>query len=208
MAISFCLFESEFSVLAARFNSQVGETVIARYYKALSCLSEQEFLVACERVFDDEDFLPSPKRFIEKVRSADGMGLNAWAEILRAIPTGKEPPMSEIAEKAIATIGGFKAVKECNIQTQLPHFRRDFLSAFETYSQVLGAYRLALPDAPKTRDEVLKLIGVELRSLNMTGALPIDWQIDKATTASELPEFAAHDYLEWLRSQSNAIVPI
>lgn len=149
MAIDLEVFERKFSLLLKRFDKPIDGEVIAEYYRLLrGQLTTEEFAEACDRVFFEDDFFPSPQKLVDKARgSSKDLAAADWAKILaQSSNSSFNPPgLSEVGEKALRAIGGMWAVGHANIQTELPHLRRQFLeqwSSAKSY-EVIESRRMA-----------------------------------------------------------------
>jgi len=84
------VFASEMALLQERFHRELSQSVLDRYYESLSDrLDDAQFQDACRRLFDDEDFFPSPKKFIDAAQSVHAA---IAAELKRLNMTGILPP--------------------------------------------------------------------------------------------------------------------
>ena len=64
------VFANEMALLQERFSRELSQSVLDRYYELLSSrLDDEQFQDACLKVFDEEDFFPSPKKFVDAAQS-------------------------------------------------------------------------------------------------------------------------------------------
>jgi hypothetical protein len=59
------VFIREMAMLEERYNRDMQEPVLDRYYESLKQLTDADFTRAARYIFDNDDYWPSPKRFIE-----------------------------------------------------------------------------------------------------------------------------------------------
>lgn len=132
-------FEQKFSLLVGRFGKELPSEVIAEYYRMLcDRMTTEQFCQACDLVFFEEDFFPSPQRLLDKVKAKQSdLAVQEWERILKA-STGNYPlvELSEPGQKALRSIGGLSVVGYANTQTQLPFLRRDFLEACSSFGAI------------------------------------------------------------------------
>lgn len=133
------LFAFSMTVLFDHFNKkmekdEVGKTLMNWWYDALSDLSDEEFKTACQRVFLEERFMPSPLEFRFKVQpSSEEKALEEWSQVLKSASNPhRKPPLSAAGEAALQDLGGLRGLGQMNTD-QLHWVKKDFLSSYKTH---------------------------------------------------------------------------
>lgn len=126
-------FAIEMQTLSDRFNHKLSDSVVQGYYRALSSLDENDFKRACQKVFVERRFFPSP---LEIIHAALGEPAEAaqreWVIIITAVSHNEKlgDRVTQIARRALTSIGGYVAIREGHGSISM--LRRDFLAAYET----------------------------------------------------------------------------
>lgn len=130
-------FMAEWTVLLERFGREPSNVVALGYYESLKVLTLSQFKFAARRVFVECDTLPSPRRILEMViPPAKDRAVVEWDAILTAISRGKDAELSETGFKALRSVGGRTSVGQCNIMTEMPHMRRNFIEAYVSFDRI------------------------------------------------------------------------
>lgn len=145
------VFLRELGMLAERFGRTISEPVMLRYFESLSReLTTPEFEHAARVIFDEDQFWPSPRRFVEAVHgSVKERGNEAWALALKCASAGAPLPELPAGENAVAVraavraVGGLRQLGSTH-EAGLRSVRADFLDAYE---RELRAQRSAVPEA-------------------------------------------------------------
>lgn len=141
--------------LEARFGETQGADAYLAYLESQG-LETQDFASAAASVWATSRFFPRPADFLLVQAGA------AWAAVLKHAAS-LVPPVSsreawddaraaipERAFKALGTIGGPVALRECS---DLARFRRDFLDAFEraVIEDARGSFQLPTARTPRAK---------------------------------------------------------
>ena len=148
------VFEQEFSVLLDRFNYPASHPVLRRYYECLSAqLTTEQFVEAAKRVFIEDDFFPSPKRIVEKVK--EGLGetaLNEWNALMESIARNERCELSASGGFALKSIGGLQTVGFANSHSELPRLRKEFIAVYQQVAAKSVTYptiQISTPQLPQ-----------------------------------------------------------
>ena len=129
------VFGREFSVLLERFGraGEVGDELIRRYLEFLdSQLSTQEFELASRTIFEEDQFFPSPRRFVDVVKgNAKDLAERDWQHLQQLVRdnAGSLDSMSPTARAALKAAGGWAAVAFAADEFALRQAKRAFLDA-------------------------------------------------------------------------------
>lgn len=132
------------AVLGDRFGRPLGEVTKRLYFETLDAhLTTDEFERAARACFDHETFWPAPMKLIGKVQAdANARAIDAWTELMDAIRENRRANLDGTALAALRDAGGRNAIERCDIDKDLPHYRRAFLAAFKDRADTAPA---ALP---------------------------------------------------------------
>lgn len=152
------VFLKEMSLLEARFGRTIEDAVFNGYYEILSeKLDNQQFSAACKRVFAEEDFFPSPNKFLQKVQAnTEDLAVLEWEWILRASASGHSfiGGLTPTAEKALKAIGGLRAVGMADLEFAIPRMRKEFIASYKAHSSTAVDYLAALSSASDERNQI------------------------------------------------------
>lgn len=129
-------FANKMTLLLGRFGREMSEVVQAEYYRHLKDrMTSEEFIQAAERVFFEDEFFPTPKQLLEKVKpDARSQAVMDWDELWEAIARNRPENLSEIGRKALRSVGGRSVVGYTNLD-KIPWVKKDFLEAYEIYAK-------------------------------------------------------------------------
>ena len=127
------------TLLHHRFNRTPEEAVLALYFEHLRDLQDAQFVDAAQRVFNEDEYWPTPKRFrdlalgVSKVEAA-----RDWASLLNACQRNDQQlNLSPAGLVALRAIGGWKAVAYAEGEFRLSSLRKAFLEAYGVDSSTL-----------------------------------------------------------------------
>jgi len=156
-------FESQIKLLEEHFDhsfaGDTGETRFALYY-AYCCthLTAEQFTMAVQTIFVEDDRFPKPKRFVEAAQAnLDEQALSEWVLLTVAAQQFTRIQMGELtlhdlcpvltghARFALESIGGLFVLADAD-SVKLGFVRRDFIAAYKAYqsptTQAVHADRL------------------------------------------------------------------
>lgn len=130
------IFNREFSLLFERFGRNpetVSDLLITTYLQFLDQhLKTEEFVTATRQIFNEDQFFPSPRRFVDVIHGDPKQNAErAWQEVLQLAQAGNSdlstlPPATRDAVKAA---GGWRAIAYAENDFQLSQTRRAFHNA-------------------------------------------------------------------------------
>lgn len=91
MTLSKQVFVKCFTMLCERFNRSFSAETVSEYYRAFERLSDEQFRAACQKVFLDDEFFPSPRRVID-------LGEATLPVTPYSLPAGTPPAYWELPE--------------------------------------------------------------------------------------------------------------
>lgn len=137
------VFIKSMATLHARFARAENQQVIALYYDSLKELNDADFQRAARHIFDNDEFWPTPKRFIELANgNTREHAINEWHTLIEACAKNNlNPALSPAGIAAMRAIGGWREIAYAEGETKQASLRRAFLEAYDAQTK-----RLALPD--------------------------------------------------------------
>ena len=128
-------FAHAFRLLCERFGRDApSEDLTKAYYRELSVLTDDEFKAASKTIFREDDFFPTPARFLNLAgKGTDTNAREAWERIEAAARNGTLPNLEGPAHRALMSIGGIRAVEYTDETKGLPHVRRRYLEAYKGF---------------------------------------------------------------------------
>lgn len=106
-------FVREIALLAARFERQLSEPVMARYYELLSrSLTTEQFESAAMRAFAESTWFPSPQQLIDyALGTIEDAAELEWLELMAATRDDRRAALTDAGRSALAAIGGSWALQ-------------------------------------------------------------------------------------------------
>lgn len=134
MSINPEVLAGELEILVNRFHGhKLLDVVLDRYAQYIEThLSQDEFLLACRVIFENDTYWPSPLRFVEAARgNPKELAAGEWAQLMIALKENPaELPVTERGRAALKAIGGFRALMEAT-DYSLEGLRKRFLGAYQ-----------------------------------------------------------------------------
>jgi hypothetical protein len=137
------VFIKSMATLHARFARPENQQVIALYYDTLKDLTDTDFQRAARHIFDNDEFWPTPKRFIELANgNTREHAINEWHTLIEACAKNNlNPNLSPAGIAAMRAIGGWREIAYAEGETKQASLRRAFLEAYDAQAR-----RVALPN--------------------------------------------------------------
>lgn len=137
------LFIREFAILEERFNRTSSRIIADRYYDTIKHLTNEEYKRAADHIFANDEYWPTPKRFIELANgNTREHAINEWHTLIEACARNNlNPALSPAGIAAMRAIGGWREIAYAEGETKQASLRRAFLEAYDAQTK-----RLALPD--------------------------------------------------------------
>jgi plasmid stabilization system protein ParE len=129
------VFIREMAMLEERYNRDMQEPVLDRYYESLKQLTDADFTRAARYIFDNDDYWPSPKRFIElahgTTKDAAQPRMGTPHRRLREATTPTHPSAPQ-ASLAMRRAGGWREIAYAEGPNKQEQLKRLFIAAYET----------------------------------------------------------------------------
>jgi len=123
----------ELEILVNRFHGhKLLDVVLDRYAQYIeSHLTEEEFLLACRVIFENDTYWPSPLRFVEAARGNPAqLAGSEWDQLMIALKENPaELPVTDRGRAALKAVGGYRALMEAT-DYSLESLRKRFLGAY------------------------------------------------------------------------------
>lgn len=150
MSINPEVLAGELEILVNRFHGhRLLDVTLDRYAEYIEThLTEAEFVRACRIIFENDQYWPSPARFVEAVHgNVRELAAEAWADVQLAIKAGRTDIeyLSPAGRQALRAAGGWQAVYAAPSEVALDRARRAFLEAFERTARHDGPKALEVP---------------------------------------------------------------
>lgn len=116
------------------------------WWSALKDWSIEEFVAAASHLARSVEFMPSPFHFEQLRKASKPTTAEAWQTALKRCLDWRKPRETEdVIDRAVAGIGGYRAIAMADTEHSLPHFQHKFVAA---YADLDGAVtvREALPN--------------------------------------------------------------
>jgi hypothetical protein len=141
-------FAKWMAALHGRFARDENEHVLALYYDTLKQLTNDGFERAARHIFNNDQYWPTPKRFIELANgNTREHAINEWHTLIEACAKNNlNPALSPAGIAAMRAIGGWREIAYAEGETKQTNLRRAFLEAYDAQTK-----RLALPDSDVLR---------------------------------------------------------
>jgi hypothetical protein len=125
------------AMLHARFARSQNEHVIALYYDTLKELNDTNFERAARHVFDNDQYWPTPKRFIELANgNTREDAINEWHLLLQACATNNTTPaLTPAGISAMRAIGGWREVAYAEGEHKQGQLKRAFLESYQAKTE-------------------------------------------------------------------------
>lgn len=131
--ISETVLAGEIEILLDRFGRQnMLDVTLDRYAQYIEAhLTEDEFLLACRVIFENDTYWPSPVRFVEAARgNPKELADSEWNQLMVALKENPaELPVTERGRAALKAIGGYRALMEAT-DYSLESLRKRFMGAY------------------------------------------------------------------------------
>lgn len=140
-------FVERFSILLDRFGRTMGEPSVKEYFEILTAtLDTGEFMRASQVIFREDQFWPTPQRFIDAARgSAVDHAAIAWDGLLAAAGKGDAGAVTPVMLASLRRIGVTFRDVETASEHRLGEIGKRFRADFERDST---ADRTTLPSDP------------------------------------------------------------
>lgn len=135
------------------YGQEPDKLVLDAYWLALRDWDYADFEAAASHLMATAKFMPRPADFNALRKAAEPAPSEAWAEVLDACVDWRYPeslPDGRIG-RAVAAVGGWRAIAMADTERDLPHIQRRFLQAYEELSDV-ETTRHALPELAAPRE--------------------------------------------------------
>lgn len=131
------VFIRELALLEERFNRDMQEAVLDRYYETLRDLTDAEFVRAARLIFDNDEFWPAPNRFIQLAHGTTKDAANQeWAILINACAQNNtNVPLSPTGITAMRRAGGWREIAYAEGPAKQEQLKRLFLAAYDTDTQ-------------------------------------------------------------------------
>jgi hypothetical protein len=126
-------FAGEMTILQDRFGRRdITSETLARYYDYLSPrMNTETFTVAAREIFNRDTFWPSPLRFLEVLKgNPKALADDAWSRLIAAASKGAHPLLSDIEERALSAVGGFREIMYAEGNYKQDQLRKQFVGAY------------------------------------------------------------------------------
>lgn len=152
---------------ALKPGKELTSEAIDLWWTSMRGWSIEEFVSAASHLAGSVEFMPSPFHF-EQLRKASKPTVGeAWSTALARCTSWRTgESWGDAIDRAVAAIGGYRAIAMADVETALPHVERRFKEAFDAIDDA-ECVRQALPHlAPAPginyRDGKMTRIGAEL----------------------------------------------
>lgn len=128
------------------FSSDLDNAVMDVYWITLREWSMKDFEGAVAHLMASAQFMPRPADFTNLRKASKPTAAEAWATVLkRCLNWRNAIENPDVIDRAVAGIGGYRAIAMADTEQSLPHFQHKFLVA---YNELDGAVtvREALPN--------------------------------------------------------------
>lgn len=136
-----------------RFNRRASETMLRDYFDLLSArLSTADFEHAVGVIYVQDDYFPSPRRFLEVAgKDAKGVAARAWEEALALARKGEtRPPEDPALAAGVRALGGLAAIGRTD-ERSLAFRRGDFVDAVMKHVEAAEPRPALLDEDPRRR---------------------------------------------------------
>ena len=132
------LFAQEFELLCERFARVPSQPVIARYHAFLEArLDSEQFQQAAITIFNQDQFWPSPQRFLDAVHGAlEDQAAVEWSKLLDAHTHNNRAEVSSIARKVWTEICAAGQLNADAGDQRISFVRRDFMQTYRAHLTV------------------------------------------------------------------------
>ena len=140
--LSKAAFVKWMTLLHHRFNRTPEEAVLALYFEHLRDLQDAQFVDAAQRVFNEDEYWPTPKRLRDLALGVSKAEASRdWASLLNACQQNDQQlNLSPAGVVALRAIGGWKVVAYAEGDFRLSSLRKAF---FEAYGVEANALQLS-----------------------------------------------------------------
>ncbi len=125
---------------------QLTDEGLDLFWNAMHRWSIDDFAAAASHLSGAVEFMPSPYHFEQLRKASKPIASEAWSEAMKRClhwRTGKS--WGDVIERAVAAVGGYRALAMADTETALPHIERRFKEAYGELDEV-ETVRAALPD--------------------------------------------------------------
>jgi hypothetical protein len=132
------MFAQEIELLCERFNRVPSQPVIVRYYEFLEArMTTTQFQEAAIAIFNQDQFWPSPQRFIDCVfGNLDDQASLEWSKLLAAHQSATRADVSTIARKVWSEIFAAGQLQGDNADQRASFVRRDFIQTYRAIQTI------------------------------------------------------------------------
>lgn len=132
------VFVREFAMLLDRFGREMSAPGIDRYRTFLNAqLTTSEFEAAARIIFEEDQWFPSPRRFVDAARgNAKELAESEWDNLLQQtrdahFHDSTPPRLTEAGRAALKAAGGWSAVARAESDYSLNKTRNTFIAAYQ-----------------------------------------------------------------------------
>lgn len=133
MRINPDVLAGELEILVNRFHGhKLLDVVLDRYAAYIDRhLSESEFLLAAQVIFENDTYWPSPLRFVEAARgNPKERAVSEWGQLMIALKDNPaELPLTDRGRAALKAVGGYRALMEAT-DYGMEKLHKRFLEAY------------------------------------------------------------------------------
>lgn len=141
-------FRAILAGMGRMYGQELDKLVLDAYWLALGDWSLEDFEAGARQLMQTAKFMPRPADFHELRKAGRPTSGEAWAVVLAAARAGDEKPdISPAAKRALAAIGGIRAVMMSDPQ-KTPFLAKSFGEHFES-----------MQDADDVREAVPQIAG-------------------------------------------------
>jgi hypothetical protein len=141
---------------AVKPGKDLTKQALAIWWNSMQDWSIEEFAAAASHLALSVEFMPSPFHFQQLRKAAKPAAAEAWAIALERCKHWRiARDARDVIDRAVAGLGGYRAIAMADIERDLPHFQRRFA---EYYAQLedVESIRHALPSiAPQLQTPTL-----------------------------------------------------
>lgn len=130
---------------ALKPGKELTSEAIDIWWTSMRGWSIEEFVTAASHLAGSVEFMPSPFHFEQLRKASKPTDGEAWAEALKrctAWRTGAS--WGDVIERAVAAVGGYRALAMADVESALPHIERRFKEAYAEMDDA-ETVRQALP---------------------------------------------------------------
>lgn len=128
-------FIREFAMILDRFGREMGGPSIERYREFLNTeLTTEEFQAAARIIFEEDQFFPAPRRFVDAIQGGlTELATSEWLQLLDLAQRNNSDlsSLTDTARAALKTAGGWTAVAHAQGEFGLERVRKRFIEGYQ-----------------------------------------------------------------------------